>query len=118
MRAESKVYAGLTVSSTAGAVEFVDGVAEVSKAQAAALRKLPASFGVTVAEAPKVESTDPPADPPKDPDEGSKQPEGSGTVLDRPAGNASLDAWQAYAVQEGHDVTDLKQSDIRALFTE
>lgn len=118
MLAVSKVYAGLTVSSAAGAVEFVDGVAEVSKAQAAVLRKLPVSFGVTVEDAPKVEPKDPPADPPKDPDEGAKQPEGSGTVLERPAGNASLEAWQAYAIQEGHDVADLKQSDIRALFTE
>lgn len=103
MRAESKVYAGLTVSCTAGDVEFVEGAAEVTDAQAAALRKLPESFGVTVeggVEAPA-------ADPAK-----------SDGKLDRPAGNGSLEAWAAYAAQEGHDVTDLKQSEIRALFSE
>lgn len=37
-------------------------------------------------------------------------------VLDRPSASASKADWAAYAVQEGHDVTDLKRDDIVALF--
>lgn len=127
MRAVSSKYKGLRVTVGKGSVKFEGGVAEVSEAQAKALRKLPESFGVTVEDAPKVEpkkSADPEKDSsdgkgkPEKADDGAKQPDGAGTVLERPAGNASLEAWQAYGVQEGHDVTDLKQSDIRALFTE
>lgn len=123
MRAVSGKYKGLRVAVGDGSVKFVDGVAEVSEAQAKALRKLPASYGVSVDDAPKVEPKTEPKQPAEDPkgDE-SKDETGTGdgggeTKLERPAGNASLEAWQAYAVQEGHDVTDLKQSDIKALFT-
>ena len=116
MRAVSSKYKGLRVSSAVGDVKFVAGEAEVSEAQAETLRNLPEDFGVTVEEAVPSVPSDPPTDPPGG-DEGSS-PSGDGTVLERPGGNASLEAWAAYATQEGHDVTGLKQSDIRALFSE
>lgn len=97
MRAESKVYAGLTVSSVAGDVEFVDGKAEVTEAQAEALRKLPESFGVTAEDAPEDET-----------DGG-------------PRGNASVEDWRAYAVTKGipvEQVADLKRDEIKQLLAE
>lgn len=42
-------------------------------------------------------------------------------ALERPAGNASKAEWAAYAIQEGHDATEveaLKRDELAALFAE
>ena len=108
MRAESKAYAGLTVSSAAGDVEFVEGVAEVTEAQAKALRKLPEEFGITIHGGPE--------DPKKPEGESDKS-----AASDEPKGNASLEEWQAYAVAKGipaENVADLKREEIKQLLAE
>lgn len=121
----SKKYPELRIG---GLVKFHGGKAEVSSPDVVEQLRGFAHMGVVVPEAAKDLPQDPPADPNKgDGDESkgepenkddAKQPEGAGTVLERPAGNASLEAWQAYGIQEGHDVADLKREDIKALFTE
>lgn len=122
MRATSSKYKGLRVAVGDGSVKFVDGEAEVSMAQAAALRKLPASFGVTVVG--ELPEPDPSGDggasddtpPPVD-----NEHVADGAELFEPKGNASVEEWRAYAVQKGHEaetVADLKREDIKALFTE
>lgn len=103
---------------TVAGVQFADGQGETENVAALAYFE---RQGYTVT------AEDALPDPPNDPadgegsDNGAKQPAGDGTVLDRPAGNASLEAWQAYALQEGHTaegIADLKREDIKALFTE
>lgn len=136
IEARSEKYAGLLVRFADGdAVHFVDGVASVTVEQAEKLNRLPESSGVVVDQIP--DETETPSNNPEhdgseaphekgssDSSEQQEQPPADnehvsdGAELFEPKGNAGVDEWRAYAVQQGKDadeVAELKREEIKAL---
>lgn len=92
------------VHTSAGMVEFIDHVAEVDDEDlAAALREVPAVFGITEDGGP--EPDDDPDDPDgeNDGDESGDDADADDGEVERPSVRAPKAAWVAYA-EEAHDI--------------
>lgn len=130
MRATCDKFKGLRVSFAGGSIKFVDGAAEVDEAQADHLLRLPDHYGVAVesgskpAEVSPEDNVNTESDASDDSDDvpeqavDSEESAEAEDALAEPKGNASVEEWRAYAVQQGQDadaVAELKREEIKAL---